>query len=58
MTNAEVLEINLGVTLRKGWIWVETRYSAFISLTYERVGSQIVFTSEYRQYDKTCKTDK
>ncbi len=33
MTNADVSEINLGVTLCKGWICVETLHSTFVSLT-------------------------
>ncbi len=33
MKNADVSEINLGVTLCKGWIWEETVHSTFISLT-------------------------
>ncbi len=35
MTTADVSEINLGVMLRKSWIWVETHtlHSTFVSLT-------------------------
>ncbi len=40
MTNADVLEINLGVSLRKSWIWVEMLHSTFNS---ESAGAQIVF---------------
>ncbi len=33
MTNANVSEINLGVTLLKSWIWVEMLHSVLVSLT-------------------------
>ncbi len=33
MTNADVLEFNLGVMLRESLIWVETLHSTFVSLT-------------------------
>ncbi len=33
MTNADLSEIYLGVTLCKSWIWVETLQSTFVSLT-------------------------
>ncbi len=33
MTDADVSEINLGVTLCKSLIWVELLHSAFVSLT-------------------------
>ncbi len=57
MTNADVSEINVGVTLHKSWIWVDPQYVCFVHSLYESEGVQISFMSEKKWYDKECEAD-
>ncbi len=53
MTNVDVSEFNLGVTIHRGWILVETLHSTFVSLAASMKVDVLKSSSPRRKSDVT-----